>query len=478
MNAPLATAEPQLLDDISRFAADPLGYVLYAFPWGSGDLEGEMPDKWQVEILKDIGAQVEADPHAIIQIARSSGHGIGKTALVSWIILWAMSVRPNIAGVVTANTQSQLKSKTWRELAIWHKRAINGHWFNWTATRFCHVDSPDTWGFDAIPWTEHNSEAFAGLHAKYVAVLFDEASAIVDKIWEVTEGAMTTPRAMWFAFGNPTRNTGRFAECFGKYSHRWDTKRIDSRTCRMTNKAKIQEWLDDHGEDSDFFRVRVRGEFPRFGTNQLVSTDAVHEARNANIGIDEYCYFSIVIGVDVARFGQDETVICVRQGRKMLEQKVFRGLNNIQVGARVAEIFRDYGGNAAILVDGVGLGAGVVDYLSTGGYPVIEVNAGSKANEEKRYFNKRAEMWSRMAKWIEGGADIIDDSVLCDQLIALEYSYDNKERVKLERKEDLKDRLPSLGSPDRAEALALTFAEVISPQLVQQSFEPEPEPDY
>lgn len=478
MNQAAVNIENQLVDDISRFVSDPLGFVLYAFPWGEGDLEGEMPDKWQVEILQEIGRTIEEDPLATIQLARSSGHGIGKTALVAWLILWMMSTRPHIAGVVTANTQSQLKAKTWRELAIWHKRLLNHHWFKWTATRFAHVEHEDTWGFDAIPWTEHNSEAFAGLHAKYVAVLFDEASAIVDKIWEVTEGAMTTPRAMWFAFGNPTRNTGRFADCFGKYSHRWMVKRIDSRTARMTNKAKIQEWLDDHGEDSDFFRVRVRGEFPRFGTNQLISTEAVHDARYVTLVIDEYVFFPVIIGVDVARFGQDETVMCVRQGRRMLEQRIYRGLNNIQVGARAAELYREYDSQATIMVDGVGLGAGVCDYLSTGGYPVIEVNAGAKASEDKLYVNKRAEMWSRMSKWLEGGADILDDSVLCDQLVALEYGYDNKERIKLEKKEDLKARLPSLGSPDRAEALALTFAEIVSPNRESQSFEPDPESVY
>jgi len=473
-----ARVEARIATDVARFVNDPYGYVMYAFDWGHGELAGYEPDDWQREILQSIGDRFADDPEAVIQEARASGHGIGKSACVAWIILWAMSTRPHLAGVITANTQSQLKSKTWRELSVWHKRAINGHWFQWTATRFFNKNHPDTWGVDAIPWTEHNSEAFAGLHSRYVLVIFDEASAIADKIWEVTEGAMTTPRAMWFAFGNPTRNTGRFRECFGKYKHRWGTQQIDSRDCAMTNKSKIQEWLEDHGEDSDFFRVRVRGEFPRFGTNQLISSEDVFDARVGEVALDEHVHFRIVIGVDVARFGQDETVICIRQGRKVLDMRTYRGLNNIQVGARVVEAYRDYGASAAILIDGVGLGAGVVDYLQTAGYPAIEVNAGAKANDDKRYYNKRAEMWHQMAKWLERGADIPDDSILCDQLVALEYEYDLKERIKLERKEDLKDRLPQLGSPDRAEALALTFAENIAPAHVDQSFEPEPEPDF
>jgi hypothetical protein len=468
--------EAELAEHLSRFVDDPYGFVMFAFPWGEGELEGQEPDLWQADLLMEIGETFDDDPMATIQMALSSGHGIGKTALVSWIILWAMTTRPHIAGVVTANTKTQLTTKTWRELSIWHSRLINKHWFEWTATRFYHVEHKETWGFDAIPWSEHNSEAFAGLHSKYVCVIFDEASAVADIIWEVTEGAMTTPRAMWFTFGNPTKNTGRFRECFGKYAHRWKTKRIDSRTARMTNKAKIDEWLNDHGEDSDFFRVRVRGEFPRFGTNQLISSEDVDNARRKDMPLDEYIHFTPVIGVDVARYGQDESVICCRQGRKVFEMKYFRGLNNIQVGARAAELWREYGSKGPILVDEVGLGAGVVDYLMTAGYPVVGVNGGAKADDDKRYYNKRAEMWHRMGEWFTRGVDIPNDSVLCEQVTALEYAYDLKERIKLETKDDLKDRMPQLGSPDRADALALTFAEIISPNtMMAQSFEPEPE---
>ena len=473
-------AEAKLQESIAQFVDDPLGFVLFAFPWGEGELEGQMPDTWQAELLEDIRRLLQEDYEEVQQHARASGHGIGKSALVAMLILWQMSCRPHVAGVVTANTQSQLKSKTWRELAIWHQRAINAHWFKWTATRFQHVDHGETWGFDAIPWTEHNSEAFAGLHAKYVCVIFDEASAIVDKIWEVTEGAMTTARAMWFCFGNPTKNTGRFRECFGKNRHRWHGRQIDSRTCRMTNKQKLAQWAEDHDEDSDFMRIRVRGEFPRYGTNQLISSESVHNARTADMPLEEYVFFPKVIGVDVARFGQDESVIVVRQGRKVLHKKEYMGLNNVQLAARVAEVWREIcNGEATMFIDEVGVGSGVLDSLTHMGYPAIGVNAGTVAQESKLYFNKRAEIWGRMSKWFAEGADIPDDPMMADQLTALEYGYDPKERIKLERKEDLKDRMPEIGSPDRAEALALTFAEIISPATMDTSFEPSPEPmDY
>lgn len=474
-----AEYESRLQDEVAQFVNDPYGFVMFAFPWGEpgGPLEKfDGPDDWQREQLQMIGEIFQNDPEANIQDATASGHGIGKSAETSWIALWAASTRPHLAGVVTANTQNQLRSKTWRELAVWHDRLINKHWFRWTATRFFHVDHEKTWGIDAVPWSEHNSEAFAGLHAKYVLIIYDEASAISDKIWEVTEGAMTTPRAMWFTFGNPTKNTGRFRECFGKQKHRWTNRQIDSRTCKMTNKAKLNEWLEDHGEDSDFFRVRVRGQFPRHGTGQLISAEDTTRAQDTELPLDAHTFFNIIIGVDVARFGSDETVITVRQGRKVLETRTFRGLNNIQVGSRAAEVHKAHGSAGTIMVDEAGLGAGVVDYLVTMGYPCIGVQAGAKAQEDKRFYNKRAECWYRMKEWFDGEVDIPKgDSVLADQCSALEYEYDLKERIKLERKEDLKDRLPALGSPDRADALSLTFAELTMPGMVNDSFEPEGE---
>ena len=252
--------DADLTEDIAEFYDDPLGFVYYAFEWGEGLLEGfDGPDKWQSEQLVRIGEKFQNDPETTIREAVASGHGIGKSALVAWIILWAMSTRPHLNGVITANTTTQLSTKTWRELALWHKRSINQHWFTWTATKFFHKQHPETWFCAAIPNTEHNSEAFAGLHAQHVLVLYDEASGIPDIIWEVTEGALTTPRAMWFVYGNPTRNTGRFRSCFAEDSRRWTNHQIDSRTAKMTNKKELQEWLEVYGEDSDFFRVRVKG---------------------------------------------------------------------------------------------------------------------------------------------------------------------------------------------------------------------------
>lgn len=462
--------ESQLTEDMGAFYDDFEGWAMYAFEWGKGELlDFDGPDKWQREQMKRVSAKIKKDPLTTIREAISSGHGIGKTAEVAWVILWAMSTRPHLAGVVTANTTMQLTTKTWRELALWHKRLINRHWFKWSATKFWQVDHPETWFVAATPNTEHNSEAFAGLHSKYVLIIYDEASAIPDKIWEVSEGAMTTPRAMWFAYGNPTKNTGRFKQCFDVDRKRWAHNKVDSRTCRMTNKVELQEWVDTYGEDSDFVRVRVRGEFPRVGSEQFMPTDVVDRAMVNEIPFEAHCLEPVLLGVDVARFGDDKTCIAIRQGRKVIDVRKFRGLDTMQTAVKVILAMKEFR-TKMVFVDGVGVGAGVVDRLRALGHEVIEVNGGSTPYDEDTYFNKTGEMWGRMREWMTNGAQIPLDHELRSALIGREFSFDEKEKIRMERKKDMKKR--GLPSPDEADAIAHTFAEFLG-DVQSGSYEPD-----
>jgi len=472
---PMTDAEfdSALLDDMAKFYDDPLGYVYYAFTWGVGELsESDGPDTWQREFLDSIGRKLRADPDFNIREATASGHGIGKTTVTAWLILWAMSTRPHLSGVITANTMSQLSTKTWRELALWYKRAVNRHWFKWSATKFWHIKDPETWFVSAEPNTEHNSEAFAGRHAKYKIIIFDEASAIPDKIWEVTEGAMTDPRSIWCVFGNPTKNTGRFKDCFEHDKKRWGTRHVDSRTCKMTNKAELEEWITAYGIDSDFVRVRILGLFPRFGAMQFISTEMVDRAMLSDAEADVWLLAPIVIGVDVARYGDDKSCIAIRQGRKLHEVRKFREVNTMQLSAEVVAAMKDYGKIACTFVDGIGVGAGVVDRLQMLGYPVIEVNGGETAFDDVLHYNKTSEMWYRMRDWIRGADLPAKDSELRLALIGREYFFDDKERIRLERKKDMKKR--GLASPDEADALAHTFAEELG-DVIRSSFEPDDE---
>lgn len=312
--------ELDLISDMVEMSKDPYGWVLYAFEWGKGELSGfKGPDLWQKELLCAIGAGLMT-PNEAIRLATASGNGVGKSALVSWIILWSLSTFEDTRGIVTANTENQLRTKTWAELAKWYRLFIAKHWFTLTATAIYSVDPEHekTWRIDQIPWSEQNSEAFAGLHnkGKRIVVIMDEASAIPDIIWEVTEGALTDEgtEIIWAVFGNPTRNDGRFHDCFTKFRSRWKAWQIDSRTVKITNKEQLNQWIEDYGEDSDFVRVRVSGVFPSVSDRQFIPSSYVEAARTRKISALQYNFAAKIISVDPSWTGGDEFVIGLRQG--------------------------------------------------------------------------------------------------------------------------------------------------------------------
>lgn len=469
---------------------DPLGFVMYAFPWGEKgspleDKEG--PDEWQIKVLTEIGEKLRSGSldgtYDAIQYAIASGHGVGKSAMVAWLIEWAMATCEDTRGVVTANTETQLKTKTWPELAKWHRMAITSFMFELTATAIFSKDPEHerTWRIDMVPWSEKNTEAFAGLHneGKRILVIFDEGSAIPNIIWETTEGALTDSgtEIIWVVCGNPTRNTGRFRECFESLKHRWSHVQVDSRTVRITNKTQIDNWVADYGEDSDFVRVRVRGVFPRAGAMQLIPTDIV-DAAMAGDHVQVSLYDPLALGVDVARFGDDESVMYARKGRdgrthndSVNRKWRFRGIDTMELAAKVA-LFNSALSPDGVFIDGGGVGGGVVDRCRQLKLPVIEVNFGAKpdnisTNEEHdKAYNKRAEMWLNMRRWLKNGGKIPNDPDLKRQLIQQTYEFRTirgGDAIILTSKEAMK--LDGLESPDIADALALTFAHPIAVNL-------------
>ena len=457
-------AKKPIMAALGKLNHDPLAFVLWAFGWGKGELANfDGPDKWQSALLEGLGDKLAAG-EMTTQHAVASGHGAGKSSIVSWLILWAMLTAPNTRGVITANTDGQLRTKTWAELAKWHRllkpelRAM----LTYTATAlYVPGENEKSWRIDAVPWSKSNPAAFAGLHNKgnRILLIFDEASEIDNIIWEVAEGAMTDSdtEIMWLVFGNPTRNSGRFRECFGRFRHRWTSSQIDSRTARMTNKTQIDQWIADYGEDSDFVRVRVKGQFPRAGSMQLISSDTIAAAVAAQphtMACDP-----VIIGVDVARFGDDQSVICVRRGRDAREHwESHREVDTMTLAGRVATLIEKYSPDA-VFVDETGVGGGVVDRLRQLGHDVVGVNFGGKAITEingERCANKRAEIWCKMADWLKTGGAIPDDLDLISDLTGVEYGYNASNEILLEKKDDMKKR--GLASPDKADALAVSFA--------------------
>ncbi len=472
--------ELQLAEEVSQFYADPYGWVLWAFDWNFGELEGfEGPDAWQRDVLIEIGEEVQrrgfdgVNPVDPIREAVASGHGIGKSALTAWLILWIVSTRPHAKGVVTANTSDQLRTKTWGELGKWRTRCLVGHWFEYNNGRgsmsLYHKKWPESWRVDAQTCREENSEAFAGLHSASSTpfYLFDEASAVPDKIWEVAEGGLTDGEPMFFCFGNPTRNTGKFRECFTRNKHRWNTRQIDSRKAKMTNKKLIGQWLDDWGEDSDFFRVRVLGRFPKAGDMQFIPTDvtaaAMKRGSGRYLGDDP-----LICGFDVARGGEDNCMIVFRRGKDGKSEKTYRipgekSRDSMKVVSMLTMVLDRHKPDVTF-IDVTGIGGPIGDRLRQLGYHVIDVGFGHKADNEKLYDSKTAEMGYRCRQWLMDGGAIPDETQLEDELTGREYGHNAKGQLVLESKKEMKKRIGC--SPDWADALYLTFAQNVPQRTI------------
>lgn len=463
--------EQELCNQIASFASDPEAFVRFAYPWGEpGELEDVAgPRTWQVNILRTIRDHLASpERYNPLKIAVSSGHGIGKSALISMVCGWSMSCFVDARVNVTANTGKQLETKTWPELSIWFRRMINAHWWNVKAESVSAKDEAHvkTWRIDAVPWSESNPAAFAGLHnkRKIIVLIMDESSEIADVVWETTEGATTDEDTIiiWLAFGNPTRNSGRFARCFGDLRKRWKTFQIDARTVEGTNKAEFQSWVEDYGEDSDFVRVRVRGVFPRAGSTQFIDGDTVRNAQLRTIPEQDWQNYAKVISVDVARFGDDRTVIGMRQGNRFVILDTLRGKDTQEVGQHVCGRIKEHQARLAV-IDDSGVGGGVTDYVKAHMRKYFEQPehriAGFLGAESPKdpnmYFNRRVEVWGLMREWLKEG-DIPTDPELWNDLTGPQYGFSNKGAIQLEKKEDMKKR--GIASPDKGDTLSMSFA--------------------
>jgi len=458
-----------LVGELLATTNDPARFVELAFP-------AIRPEAWQRQVLETIGAQLHENTQLgrwkAVQIAVASGNGIGKTALLSWIILWALATFENTLGVVTAGTEPQIRTRLWGELSKWFVQLpedLRGA-FEMTATAIFNRQNERTWRIDGRPWSERNQEAFSGLHnfQKRVLVVFDECSMIPDPIWRATDAMLSDGETeiIWCVFGNPLRLDGRFPMCFpgGRFSGLWKSIQVDSRSVSITSKEAMNEKLDYYGLNSNYARSHVLGQFPTASTTQLIPLDWVEMA--AARETYQHPADALILGCDVASgHSEDSSVIYIRRGLdgRTHPPRKFPGLDPLQFAYKIAGVANELGADA-IFVDSGGVGEGTVAKLRELGLQVHAVYFGGKSDNSSglvRCANKRSEMWCAMAQWLKAGA-IPNDPELKAQLIGPEFS-ENPHGIVLERKEDMKAR--GLASPDIADSLCLTFASPVFSQL-------------
>jgi hypothetical protein len=409
-----------------------------------------------------------------VLMAISSGHGTGKTVLGAWIAGWILSTRPYSIGTISANTWLQLESRTWAAIQTWMRMCITAGWFDIHLKGIYSKMSPENWKCVIQTCKPENAQAFAGQHARTSTswYLFDESSHIPDAIWDVAMGGLTDGEPMFVAWGQPARKSGRFYEiCFGKLRDRWNVRSIDSRTSRFTNKDLINEWIADYGEDSDFCRVRIKGIAPRAGDLQFVDQDRIDGAKYRQVQVlrDD----PLVAGFDVSGGGQAWNVVWFRRGpdaRSIPPVLVPGQYSQERSGmlAKLAEILSDKRPDrkvSALFVDSA-FGAPYVERLRAMGYDnVREINFGAPA-PDRHFANMRAFMWSKMRDWVDHGAIPPDDVVLETELTAPGSHLNRSDQLVLESKENMQKR--GIASPDRGDALALTFAAPMLPVAAQE----------
>lgn len=469
--------DPQIADDLERF-------VLFAYPWGREgtplqNVKG--PRTWQRDYLQAVTDHIKKQRTAeTLELpldpwrhATASGRGPGKSSLVAWLTDWFMSTRLGSTTIITANTETQMKTKTYAEIGKWTTLLINAHWFEtsvlavrpaeWFRTLISDQLKIDCQYYYAQGqlWSEENPDAFAGAHNPHgMQVIFDEASGIPVSIFTVTEGFFTEKIVdrYWHVFSNPRRNSGGFFECFHQNRAYWRLQHLDSRAVTELDQTNFDRMIQQYGIESDTVRVEILGKFPKQGVRQFISNSLVEEAQRRVIEPDDGA--PLIMGVDIARYGDDKSVFRWRRGRdaRSIPPVRFENRDNMFIANQCAH-WIDKTHPDAVNVD-AGNGTGVIDRLREMGYKVHEVWFGSGA-ESKEWANKRTEMYADMRDWLGGGA-IDSDPRLFHDLTAPEYDYFGKasDSIMLESKEAMKDR--GEPSPDDGDSLALTFARRVS----------------
>lgn len=474
---------------------NPYNFVMFVFPWGQKGTPLEKkkgPREWQKEALLEIAENIRTNKGRereglcpeVFKSATISGRGPGKSTLVAWLALWQFSCQLGSSVIVTANTHSQLTSKTFAEIDTWLTLAIHRYWFEPTQTRISPAPwfaeavkkqlgiGSQYWYIDGVLWNEDNPDAFVGAHnPKGLMLMFDEASGIPQPIWTVSRGFFTDISCyrFWLVYSNPRSNTGPLFDCFHQFHEDWRTRQIDSRSVEGLDQKEFNEIIKQFGEDSDEARIEVKGQFPKVGDRQFISRSVVMDATVREL--QRYDDFEpLLMGVDPARFGDDSTVIRFRRGRdaRSIPAVTLKSLDNVEVANRLIELIHQFDPKA-VFIDAGG-GAGIIDILRHAGYKPHEVDFGS-ASTKPKYSDHRTEMWGDLRDWLPGAMlprpVVTDqkhqDTKLINDLCTPEYEYFGREdKLKLEAKEKMKKRCGSK-SPDNADALALTFHCKIAP---------------
>jgi len=432
---------------VDRYKDEPVLFVR--------EVLGVDPDPWQEDFLRAIARGDR-------KITVRSGHGVGKSTSSSWGMLWFFMTRSPVKVVVTAPTSAQLFDALFAELKRWVNEMPKPLQAMVTVKqdRIVFNAAPDEMFISARTSRAEQPEALQGIHSDNVMLVADEASGVPEQVFEAAAGSMSGHSAVTLLLGNPTRSSGFFYDTHNRLANEWTTFRIGCAESPRVSQDYIDEMASRYGEDSNAFRVRVLGEFPRSDDDTMIPMDLIASATNRDVSHSPYA--DVVWGLDVARFGADSSALTKRQANVVIEPpRKWKNLDLMQLtGAVVAEYeaLQPHEQPQAILVDSIGLGAGVVDRLIELGLPARGINVSESPSFGSQYRNLRAELWAKAKTWLERrDCSLPNDQQLIAELATVKYKFASNGKLQIESKEDIKKR--GLKSPDLADSFVLTFAE-------------------
>jgi hypothetical protein len=434
------------LDFVKRYHSAPAAFV--------EEVLGVTPDPWQKRLLELLAAGER-------KISVRSGHGTGKSTVASWAMLWYMLTRVPVKVVVTAPTASQLFDALFGECRRWAKLLppAVGELLEIKSDRIELKASPEESFISARTSRAEQPDALQGIHAEYVLLVVDEAPGVSEAVFEYAGGSMSGHNATTLILGNPPRTKGYFYDTFYRLSSEWKNLHVSCLDSPRVSDDYVNEMKSRYGEGSNAYRVRVLGEFPLADDDTLISLELAQAALDRDVIQNPDA--PILWGVDVARFGSDSSALCKRQSNVVLEP--IRLWKNLDLMSLTGAILHEYESAdfkqrpAEILVDSIGLGAGVVDRLRELKLPVRGINVGESPAIKGQYMNLRAELWGKAKTWLEArDCKLPRDERLVNELSSPRYSFMSNGKLKLESKDDMKRR--GLASPDAADAFVLTFA--------------------
>jgi phage terminase large subunit len=431
-----------LLSLIDRYYDDPVGFAM--------DCIGVSPTPQQVSLLGAVATNNRT--------AARSGHGVGKTAALAWLHWWFLSTRYDAQVPCTAPTAHQLNDILWKEVCKWHGKLtpIFAREFEIGSEKIVNRERPKTWFSVARTARREKPDALQGFHGDHLLYIAEEAGGIDDEIFQPILGALTAKDNRLAMVGNPTRLSGFFYDAFHVDRESYACLHLNAEESPLVTEESRQNWLIKYGADSDEYRIRVLGEFPKAEFDQLIPLDLIEAAVRREVNPSGVR----VWGVDPARFGDDGSALAKRHGDVVESVEERRGKDTMQVAGWIASDFKDTPEKlrpSAIMVDVVGLGAGVYDRLKELGYPAVAVNVAETSSDKARFINLRAELWFTLRDWLKDRrGKLPNDPGLIAQLTSVKYQHTSAGKLQIEAKEKLKDR--GLPSPDKADAVILTFA--------------------